>query len=68
MREKEAGRPKVNRATEEQRVQSIVAFHWLSYDRPAELWTGKKCKPFFFLLGSAVVAGHESSLSGLNFI
>ena len=48
---------------EELRVHSIVAVHWLSYDSLllAELLTGKKRKSFFFLLGSAMVVGHESS-------
>lgn len=40
-----------------------MAFHWLSYESLllAKLLPSKKGKTFFFLLGSAMVRGHESS-------
>ena len=45
-------------------ISSIGALPWLSCDSLslAELLPGKKRKSFFFLFGSAVVMGHESSL------
>lgn len=45
----------------------MVAFYWLSCDSVSltVLLPGKKKTSFFFLLGFAIIVGHESCPSGL---
>lgn len=49
--------------SKELRVQSKVAFHWLSLDSLslAELLPGQEEKAFLLPVGSAIAIGHESA-------